>query len=108
MLPVAWVLLVSSLGLPHRAYTGIALQPDGRVGSVDPGSTGDVAGLAAGDRLVVPSDGGTGEPLTVGPLAGAEPGVPLVVELHRDGERVPVWLVPRALPETERRFLALQ
>ena len=107
MLPVAWALLVSSLGLPHRAYTGVSLQPNGRVGSVDPGSPGHAAGLVPGDRLVAAGGDAASELLGAGPLAAAEPGVPLIVELEREGARVPVWLVPRELPQTERRFLAV-
>jgi len=106
MLPVAWVLLASNLGLPHRAYTGVSLQPDGRIGSVDAGSPGELAGLRAGDRLRAP--GGDAEPvLSAGPFADAQPGVPLVVERERAGVSLPVWLVPRPLPDAERRFLAV-
>ncbi len=107
MVPVAWVLLVSSLSLPHRAYTGVSLQPEGRIGSVDDGSPGHAAGLVPGDRLFAPGADRASELLSAGPLAAAEPGVPLVVERERAGQRVPVWLVPRGLPDAERRFLAV-
>ena len=107
MVPVAWVLLVSSLDLPHKAYTGVSLQPNGRVGSVDEASPGHAAGLVAGDRVFSPGADDSKELLGAAPFAGAEPGVPLVVELEREGRRIPVWLVPRALPDAERRFLAI-
>jgi serine phosphatase RsbU (regulator of sigma subunit) len=107
MLPVAWVLLASNLSLPQRAYTGISLQPDGRIGSVDPGSPGESAGLVPGDRLRSPGGGRAEQVLSPGPLAHAAPGTPLVVLRERAGAERAVWLVPRPLPDAERRFLAV-
>src|SRR5216117_1806965 len=113
LVPAAWVLLVSGLGLPGRAYTGLMVRPDGRVGSVDPGSPGALAGLHPGDRLSAPETG-SGSPraprptdaLAADPLAGATPGVPLVVMRERAGASMPVWIAPRAQPQAERRLLA--
>ena len=107
MLPVALVLLASNLSLRDRAYTGVSLRPDGRVGAVDAGSPGWTAGLAPGDRVRSPESGPGGDVFSPGPLAAAEPGLPLVVMRERVGHETPVWLVPRALPDAERRFLAV-
>lgn len=107
MLPVAWVLLVSSLSLPHQPYTGISLPPSGRVGAVDPGSPGDAAGIRPGDLLLPAEDPERNEVLAPGALDAAEPGVPLVVRRERDGERETVWLVPQRATAAERRFQAI-
>jgi len=108
MLPVALWLLASNLSLPDQPYTGVSLQPDGRIGTVDPGSPGHAAGLRAGDRLVSPGGAAGMEGLTApGPLTDAAPGVPRVVLRERDGHTTSVWLVPRPLPDAERRFLAV-
>jgi serine phosphatase RsbU (regulator of sigma subunit) len=107
MLPVAWILVASNLSLPQRAYTGISIQPDGRIGSVDPGSPGAIAGLVPGDRLRSPGAGRAEQVLSPGPLANATPGTPLVVERERGGVARVVWLVPRPLPDAERRYLAV-
>ena len=115
MVPASWVLLVSALSLPRHAYIGLALRPDGRVGSVVAGSPAALAGLRPGDRLAAPEP----EPsarrvprppgaLSPDPLAGATPGVPFVVMRERAGASVPVWIAPRALPDAERRFSAIQ
>src|SRR5262249_35384985 len=99
MLPAAWVLLVSALSLPRHAYTGLALRPDGRVGSVDPGSPAALAGLEPGDRLSAPEPERSlrgmpraSDALSADPLAGATPGVPLVVMRERAGASAPVWV----------------
>src|SRR5262245_12427670 len=109
MLPASWVLLVSALSLPRHGYTGVSLHPpDGRIESADPASPGALAGLRAGDRLSSPDAGRAGDESATSPLAGAAPGVPLVVRRERAGAIVPVWIAPSALPDAERRFLAIQ
>src|SRR6185503_19751347 len=79
LLPVALVLLASNLSLRDRAYTGVSLRPDGRVGALDAGSPGHAAGLAIGDRVRSPESGPAGDVFAPGPLAAAEPGVPVIV-----------------------------
>ena len=107
LLPVALVLLASNLSLRDRAYTGVSLRPDGRVGALDAGSPGHAAGLAIGDRVRSPESGPAGDVFAPGPLAAAEPGVPVVVIRERDSVESTVWLVPREQPDAERRFLAI-
>src|SRR5689334_3105904 len=83
MFPVAWVLLLSSLSLPNQPYTGTSVSPTGRVGVVEPGSPGDIAGLHSGDLLLTPKEQSS-DLLSSGPLSLAESGVPLVLERERD------------------------
>src|SRR5262249_11112836 len=105
MLPASWVLLVSALSLPRHAYTGGALS-GGLVEAVEPGSPGALAGIRAGDRLSSPDTNRAGGASTADPLAGAAPGVPLVVLCERDGASVPVWIAPGLQPDALRRFSA--
>jgi len=100
LLPVAAWLVQASLGLPGRAYTGLALRGD-LVATVDPLSPGERAGIAPGDRLAA------NERRTGPALAAATPGRPLVLLRERNGVTRPVWLVPDPLPPRERRLDAL-
>src|SRR5262249_31409642 len=100
-------LLVSALSLPRQGYTGLLVQPGGRVVSVHPGSPGALAGVQPGDRLIAPDTNRAGQAATTDPLASAAPGVPLVVLRDRAGVTAPVWIAPSAPPDAERRFRAM-
>jgi serine phosphatase RsbU (regulator of sigma subunit) len=76
---------------------------DDWVAAVVPGGPAARAGLAQGDRIVPPG----GRPrLARSPLAGAVPGVPLILLRERGGQLTAVRLVPEALPYGERRMMA--
>ena len=101
LLPAALALVTSALTLSSRAYTGLSLSQD-RVVTVQPGSPGEHAGILPGDRLFA-TGASRSTVLTAGPLERARPGRPVVVQRSRDGETPTAWLVPSALPESERR-----
>src|SRR5262245_11049922 len=113
--PPAWLLMasagilaLSALSLPRRPYSGVMLKSD-RVAGVVAGSPGDRAGLTTGDRLR-PARAPEGGPASrLGPLTGAAPGTPLLLERQAGGggwRRV--WMVPEAQPAAERRMMAAQ
>lgn len=103
-LPVAAVLVLAALGLPHRPYSGLVRRGDW-VAGVDPGSPAERAGLARGDRVLATSPGAARDE-DADPLLGASPGVPLHLLRQRDGRLDPVTLTPTTLPATERRMQA--
>ncbi len=104
LLAASLVLVATALTMPRRAYTGLALR-DGRVVTVEAGSPGASAGLAAGDRLV-PRQQGLGNALGTDALDRARPGKAILVGRLRDGITTETVLLPTPLPESERRFRA--
>jgi len=105
MLPLSAVLVLSALSLSRQPYTGLMLRGDW-VAAVDPGSPGERAGLARGDRLIEPRSASTGH-LQDNPLASANPGDRLVLLRERDRRLSEITLEPAALPEGERRMTAM-
>lgn len=103
IVPAAGVLVASALSMPLQPYTGISLRGD-VVMAVEPGSPGAMAELDRGDRLESPAPA---LDALRGPLAGALPGVALMLERERTGNREPVRLIPSALPPGERRMMVL-
>ncbi len=108
LLPACWALLVSGLDLQRQGWTGIALRPDGRIATVAHGSPGALAGLARDDSLASTQPAGRVALLDESPIAGARPGIPLVLVRERAGARSAVWLVPGERPEPDRRFNTVQ
>jgi serine phosphatase RsbU (regulator of sigma subunit) len=104
LVPAAFVLLHSALGIPQQPYTGVILQGD-RVAGVDRGSPGERAGLRTGDRISLPSPRRPGR-LEPGPLAAATPGRPLFLERRTGTGHDRVWLAPERSPDGERRMMA--
>jgi len=100
LVPVAAYLVLSALSSPQRVYTGLVLKGD-YVGSVDPGSPGERAGLLAGDRLRLADN-----PSSSDPLQTASPGTPLTLVRQRGHDARPAWLAPEPLPPRERRLAA--
>lgn len=105
LVPVAFVLVEAALSLPGRPYTGLLLQRDHVMG-VDPGSPGERAGFAAGDRLVRVRTRPSERVLPYEPTAYTVPGRAVLVERVRGSDHRPAWLVPDPLPDGERRMVA--
>ncbi len=104
LVPATAALLLSALSLPRHGWTGLTLQGD-RIVTIEPGSPGARAGLRPGDLLHRPGE--RTRLLSMGPLAMATPGRPLVLERERLAERSQVWIAPEPLPVEERRFKSL-
>jgi serine phosphatase RsbU (regulator of sigma subunit) len=105
ILPASAALVLSALTLSLHAYTGVSVTGD-RVGAVTPGSPGDVAGLRPGDRIRDAEGRAHPSAMDPNPLHYAQPGTPVLLDRERSGTHRLVWLVPEALPESERRFQA--
>jgi serine phosphatase RsbU (regulator of sigma subunit) len=105
LLPVSAVLVVSALSLPRQPYTGMLVRGDW-VAAVDPGSPAAFAGIARGDRILPLAPAVAGH-LPESPLARATPGVPLTVLRERGRELHEVLLIPRPLPDGERRMMGM-
>jgi sigma-B regulation protein RsbU (phosphoserine phosphatase) len=99
--PAALLLVASALTLPLQPYTGVTLRGD-RVMAVVPGSPGERAGIAPGDRLADPA--GRVDALG-GPLAAARPGQELVLLRRRPEATEPIRLLPSRQPAAERRMM---
>ncbi len=104
LLPAALALVTSALTLSGRAYTGLSLSED-RVVTVQPGSPAARAGLLPGDRIL-PAGADRSTVLAASALERVRPGRPVELQRTRDGITSHAWLVPEALPESERRFRA--
>ncbi|NOT32871.1 MAG: SpoIIE family protein phosphatase [Candidatus Eisenbacteria bacterium] len=105
LLPVSAVLVISALTLARQPYTGLMLRGDW-VAAVDPGSPGERAGLARGDRLIPLADRPRGGDLDH-PLASARPGHELRLLRERAGALVEVAVLAAPLPDRERRMMAM-
>jgi len=104
LLPVAALLVVSALSLPGRPYTGL-VQRGSQVITVLPGSPAERASAKPGDHLLGPGPRGS-EHEAARLLAGASQGRPVTLLALRDHARRPLWLVPAALPDGDRRMIA--
>jgi len=103
LLPVTAALIWTALGLPDRAYTGFVLRGD-RVEEVVPGSPAADAGFRVGDRLRSPAHAA----FSAGAfLSGLTPGRPAAFRALRDGATIELELVPRHLPRSDFRLVAL-
>ncbi len=104
LLAVGAAVALTALSLPMQPYSGMSLQGR-RVATVMPGGPGDQAGIRPGDVIRL-HDAGRSISRARGPLAHALPGVPMDLEIERDGRVMRVSLLPRHLPEAERRLRA--
>jgi serine phosphatase RsbU (regulator of sigma subunit) len=105
ILPACAALVCSAMTLSRHAWTGTTVQED-RVATVEPGSPGAQAGLAAGDHIQLAGERPPGAGLDADPLRLAQPGLPVLLERERGGKRSLVWLAPAPEPEGERQFHA--
>ena len=101
VVPVATILVASALSLAFQPYTGLVLRGL-EVIEVVPGSPGEVAGIARGDRL---AGGSRAMDVLRGPLAEAQPGYSIELERQREGRTDRVRLVPAPLPSGERLMM---
>src|SRR5437762_5505620 len=102
ILPAATMLLASALTLPLHPYSGLTLRGN-EVMAVVADSPGERAGLRVGDRLQSAADA-SGD--LDGPLARAQPGVPIELVRRRGDRFAAVDLLPIRPPPGERRMLA--
>lgn len=104
LLVVGASVALTALSLPMQPFSGLSLNGR-RVVAVMEDGPAERAGIHPGDHIGLAEPAG---PLARvrGPLARALPGVPLELEIEREGRRGRITLVPAHLPEAERRLRA--